>query len=255
VQEHERRRVEALDERRQQRRVGARQQQVGVAEAAVHLDRQRVGGVGLERVAEQQVDQRLGLEPPTAGAQRRRRRGLVGAADVEPGAVGRDRLQAGVAAAARAGDLGTNVLAQLVQPEAAGDPLLGHSLDAHDGTRASAGQLSHPLPALPLAGRREAVIDQQPLGAGGAEHRRRVGVRIGRAPVREHGILGGLAAQHRRQLRDRAAVGQAGGHVRPLARVGALGEQAAELVERRRRTDDPVRVVVDERDGAQYFSK
>jgi hypothetical protein len=43
--------------------------------------------------------------------------------------------------------------------------------------------------------------------------------------------------------------------VRPLARVGALGEQAAELVERRRRTDDPVRMVVDERDGAQYFSK
>jgi CMP-2-keto-3-deoxyoctulosonic acid synthetase len=44
--------------------------------------------------------------------------------------------------------------------------------------------------------------------------------------------------------------------VRPLARVVALGEQAAELVERaRRRAQDAVRVVVDERDRAQYFSK
>jgi len=37
--------------------------------------------------------------------------------------------------------------------------------------------------------------------------------------------------------------------VRPLARVLALGEQPAELVERRRGLDDPVRVVVDERDA------
>jgi hypothetical protein len=36
--------------------------------------------------------------------------------------------------------------------------------------------------------------------------------------------------------------------VRPLARVLALGEQPAELVERLRWRDDPVRVVVDERD-------
>jgi hypothetical protein len=44
--------------------------------------------------------------------------------------------------------------------------------------------------------------------------------------------------------------------VRPLARVGALGEEAPELVERLRlRAEDPVRVVVDERDAAQYFSK
>jgi hypothetical protein len=44
--------------------------------------------------------------------------------------------------------------------------------------------------------------------------------------------------------------------VRPLARVGRLREQAAELVERlRRRTQDPVRVVVDEADGLQYFRK
>jgi hypothetical protein len=43
--------------------------------------------------------------------------------------------------------------------------------------------------------------------------------------------------------------------VRPLARVLALGEEAAELVERLRRRDDAVRVVVDERDAGQYFSK
>jgi hypothetical protein len=44
--------------------------------------------------------------------------------------------------------------------------------------------------------------------------------------------------------------------MRPLARVRALGEEPAELVEgRRRRAQDAVRVVVDERDPAQYFSK
>jgi hypothetical protein len=44
--------------------------------------------------------------------------------------------------------------------------------------------------------------------------------------------------------------------VRPLPRVRALGEEAAELVERRgRRAQDAVRVVVDERDLVQYFSK
>jgi len=38
--------------------------------------------------------------------------------------------------------------------------------------------------------------------------------------------------------------------MRPLARVGALGEEPAELVQRRRvRAQDPVRVVVDERDA------
>jgi hypothetical protein len=44
--------------------------------------------------------------------------------------------------------------------------------------------------------------------------------------------------------------------MRPLARIRALGEEPAKLVEaRRRRTQDSVRVVVDERDAAQYFSK
>jgi hypothetical protein len=44
--------------------------------------------------------------------------------------------------------------------------------------------------------------------------------------------------------------------VGPLPRIGALREQPAELVERRRRlAEDPVRVVVDERGLTQYFSK
>jgi hypothetical protein len=43
--------------------------------------------------------------------------------------------------------------------------------------------------------------------------------------------------------------------VRPLARVGALREEAAELVQRRLLAQDAVRVVVDERDAAQYFKK
>jgi hypothetical protein len=59
-----------------------------------------------------------------------------------------------------------------------------------------------------------------------------------------------------REHAHRALVCDARGHVRPLARVGALGEQAAELVKRaRRRAEDPMRVVVDMPDSAQYFAK
>jgi hypothetical protein len=55
---------------------------------------------------------------------------------------------------------------------------------------------------------------------------------------------------------DCAAVRHAGRDVRPLPRVRALGEQAAELVERRRwRAQHAVCVMVDERDLVQYFSK
>jgi len=43
--------------------------------------------------------------------------------------------------------------------------------------------------------------------------------------------------------------------VRPLAWVGALGEQAPELVQRRPHGQDAVGVVVDERDLVQYFEK
>jgi hypothetical protein len=43
--------------------------------------------------------------------------------------------------------------------------------------------------------------------------------------------------------------------MRPLSRVRALREEAAELVERRPFAQHAVRVVVDDRDRAQYFRK
>ena len=68
--------------------------------------------------------------------------------------------------------------------------------------------------------------------------------------------LVGLDAEVGREHADRPPVGDGGRDVRPLARVVALGEQAAERVERARRlAQDAVRVVVDEPDRAQYFSK
>jgi hypothetical protein len=55
---------------------------------------------------------------------------------------------------------------------------------------------------------------------------------------------------------DRAPVGEPVRDMRPLSRVGALGEEPAEVVERARvRAQDPMRVVIDERDLVQYFSK
>jgi hypothetical protein len=41
----------------------------------------------------------------------------------------------------------------------------------------------------------------------------------------------------------------------PLAWIGALGEQPAELVQRGGFAQDPVRVVVDELDLGQYLKK
>jgi hypothetical protein len=67
-------------------------------------------------------------------------------------------------------------------------------------------------------------------------------------------LLGGVAAEQLRELAERAPVREAGGDVRPLAGIGALREENAELVQRRRRpAQDPVRVVVDEGDPTQYF--
>jgi hypothetical protein len=71
-----------------------------------------------------------------------------------------------------------------------------------------------------------------------------------------HRSLRRFAGEEVGERTDRAAVRDSGGDVRPLARVRALGEEPAKLVEARgRRTQDAVRVVVDERDPAQYFSK
>jgi hypothetical protein len=59
-----------------------------------------------------------------------------------------------------------------------------------------------------------------------------------------------------RDRKDRSPVREPVRDVRPLPRVGALREEPAKLVERARvRAQDPVRVVIDERDLVQYFSK
>jgi hypothetical protein len=68
-------------------------------------------------------------------------------------------------------------------------------------------------------------------------------------------LLRVLATEEVGELVHRPPVGDARRHVRPLARVRALREEAAELVERRLRAEDPVRVVVDEPDLRQYFEK
>jgi hypothetical protein len=62
-------------------------------------------------------------------------------------------------------------------------------------------------------------------------------------------VLGRLHAEELRQLSNRSPVRDPGRDVRPLPRIGTLAEQAAELVERGVRTEDSVRVVVDERDA------
>jgi hypothetical protein len=70
------------------------------------------------------------------------------------------------------------------------------------------------------------------------------------------GLLARRNAEEVRQLANRAAVGEARRNVGALARVQALREEAAELIERRRRLPkDPVGVMVDETDAVQYFKK
>jgi hypothetical protein len=70
-----------------------------------------------------------------------------------------------------------------------------------------------------------------------------------------NGFLGRLAPEELGELTDRASVREPARDVRPLARVGALREESAELVERRPRAQDPVRVMIDETNAAQYFEK
>jgi hypothetical protein len=71
-----------------------------------------------------------------------------------------------------------------------------------------------------------------------------------------HRGLRRLELENLRQLSEHASVRKARRHVRPLARVKALGEEPAKLVEvRRLLAQEPVRMVVDERDRAQYFRK
>jgi hypothetical protein len=71
-----------------------------------------------------------------------------------------------------------------------------------------------------------------------------------------HSLLRRLEAEVLGQLSHRAPVREAGRDVGPLARIVALREEAAKLVQRRGRlAQEPVRMVVDETDRAQYFEK
>ena len=133
--------------------------------------------------------------------------------------------------------------------------LLGHALDPHHRPRLAPRELAELLPLDALARGREAVVDEEQLGSRRTQQRRCVLGRILRQPVLVDGFLCGLAAEERGELPHGAPVGEAGGDVRPLARVGALGEETAELVEARPLAQDPVRVVVDEPDAVQYFEK
>jgi hypothetical protein len=249
------RRREALDQRLEVAGVRARKHQVGVTEAAVNLDRKRVRGVRLERVMQEQVDEWLRLDALRSGPQGVGGRVGVRRSDVEPRAVGRDRLEGDVAAFARARHLGTHVLAKLGEREAACDALFADALDPQHGGGVTAGEPTHLLPAGTAAGGRKARVEQQPLAVCRPEQRRRVLVRVGRAPALQDRLLCRLAAEQPREHGDRAEIGQARRDVRPLARVRALREEAAKLVERRRRLDNAVRVVVDERDLVQYLEK
>jgi hypothetical protein len=71
-----------------------------------------------------------------------------------------------------------------------------------------------------------------------------------------HGLFRRFDAEVSRDVTHGAPIRQTGRDVRPLARIGALGEEAAKLVQRpRRRAQDPMSVLVDEADRAQYFEK
>src|SRR5215208_3209781 len=107
----------------------------------------------------------------------------------------------------------------------------------------AARELAELVPACPFARRWIAVVDEE-------RHR----PRRAEEPRRVHRRLGRLAVEELREVADRPPVRQRRRNVAPLARVAALGEEAAELVERRNAAQDAVRVRVDEL-HAQYFRK
>ena len=157
---------------------------------------------------------------------------------VEPAAVGRDRLQSREARRTCVGDRAGTV-----------------RLEPQHGQRAAAGELAEPLPFDPGSRLRVAVVDEQDFGAGRAQQRSRVLLEVTRETVLVDRALRRLDAEVVGELAQRAPVREAGRYVWPLARVGALREQTAKLVDRRLRVDEPVRVMVDERDRVQYFEK
>ena len=112
------------------------------------------------------------------------------------------------------------------------------------------------MPLDPGPGGRVAVIDEQDLRAGRTQERRRVLTDFAAQAVLVHSLLRRLDAEELGKLTHGAPIRETRRDVRPLARVGALGEEATKLVERRRRrAQEPVRVVVDETDRVQYFEK
>src|SRR5215211_640552 len=115
-------------------------------------------------------------------------------------------------------------------------------------------ELAELVPACPFARRWIAVVDEERHRPRRAEEPRRVPRRIASGPLRVHRLLGRLAVEELREVADRPPVRQRRRNVAPLARVAALGEEAAELVERRNAAEDAVRVRVDEL-HAQYFRK
>ncbi len=255
VEKHEGRRAEAVEKRLQPGGIGKRQEEVGVAEAGVNLyGKLPCSFIGLERVPDQQVEQRLRGETPRLEPQRLGGGGFVGRSHVEPTPVGDDRLQRHEAVLPRRSHALAHVLTQRLERLVEG--LLRDPLDPQHRQRGAACDLAHLLSAERHRLRRETVVEQQQVSPGRTQERRRVLARVACEPVLPHCPLICLAAEERRQPRDRAVVHQARGDMRPLRRVWALGEEAAELVQRHGRlTVDGVRVVVDEPDRAQYFEK
>ncbi len=244
VQEHPARGAKPLNQGLEQTGPGRRQEQVRVAEARVDLHGQRIAGrlVGLER-GQEHVAERRPFE--SVGADGRRQR-----IEVEPAPVSGDRLEGDVATGPRARDR----LAQAIERLDA--DLLGHLLDPHHRPRLAARQRGELARARAVLNRWKALVEQQQLGVGRSKQRRSVVVRIGSQAMRVDRLLVRLAAQMRGEHADRPPIHNTGGHVRPLARIGALGEQAPELVKAaRRRAQDAVRVMVDRGGLRQYFSK
>ena len=163
------------------------------------------------------------------------------------------RLETHEPATAGRGDLAAHVLAELVEP--APERLLGDPLDPHHRARRAAAQLAHPLPAVPLAGRGVAVVDQKLPGRRRPQEAGRVVVEAGGEAVGMDGRLVRTAAEMLRQFANGTAVGEPRRHVRPLGRIGALREHPPELVKRRTHRQDPVGMVIDRGHGPERLGE
>src|SRR5205823_4782316 len=107
-------------------------------------------------------------------------------------------------------------------------------LEPEDRACGAPGEVGELLPGSADFGRREAVVDEQDFRSGRAQQPRGVLLAIRRGPERVDGVLLAGDAEERAELGHRISVAESVRDVRPLARVAALREEAAELVERRR---------------------